>query len=146
MTTEQFIEEVNEFLSNINEVISGCVLVAANSLSNSIAQRITSTGQDKKGSPYKKYSTGWAKYRQELGLQTDHRSLFLTGEMWNSFKPRPSGTMDCIVEFNNPVNQKKAQDNAKIIGDFIQPSEKEIDLAYDAFNEQLQKEIERMGL
>ena len=146
MTVEQYISKVDQFLANINEVLNGCVLVAANSLSNSIAQRIQSTGTNEKGTPYKPYSVGYAKYRQTIGRQTDHRSLLLTGEMWNSFKARPSGTLECIVEFNNAANQKKAQDNAKIIGDFVQPSMKEIELAYEAFDEQLQKEIERIGL
>lgn len=146
MTPEKFIEDVNKFISSLEEELDGCVLVAANSLSNSIAQRIQSTGTDKKGSPYKKYSIGWAKIRAESGKQTDHRSLFFSGEMWNSFKPRKSGTLEVIVEFNNAVNQKKAQDNAKIIGDFVQPSDKEIELAYEAFDEQLQKTVERIGL
>ena len=146
MTPEEYIVNVDKFLANIGEELTGCVLVAANSLGNSIAQRITSTGTDQRGNQYKKYSIGWAAYRQSRGAQTDHRSLFLTGEMWNSFKARKSGTLECIVEFNNAVNRKKAQDNAKIIGDFIQPSEKEIGIAYEAFDEQLQKVIERIGL
>lgn len=146
MTPDQYIEKVDKFISNIEQELNGCVLVAANSLGNSIAQRITSTGTDERGNKYKQYSIGWAKYRQSRGAQTDHRSLFLTGEMWNSFKAKPSGTLECIVEFNNSANRKKAQDNAKIIGDFIQPNEKEIELAYEAFDEQLQKVIERIGL
>lgn len=146
MTPEEYIVKVDSFVSNIAEALNGCVLVAANSLRNSISQRIQSTGKDQKGNQYKKYSIGWAAYRQSSGAQTDHRSLFLDGEMWNSFKARPSGTLECIVEFNNAVNLKKAQGNAKIIGDFVQPSMSEIELAYEAFDEQLQKEIERIGL
>lgn len=143
MKVSEYIEAMNNLLNSITEELEGCVLVAANALSNSVAQRVQKTGTDKNGAPYKKYSVGYAAYRQQLGKQVTHRSLYFTGEMWNSFKPKRTGTLECTVGFNNIETYKRAQYNANIIGEFVQPSQKEVELAVEAFNEQLQKVVEK---
>lgn len=106
---------------------------AMSSIEAMVAHRVQNEGRKTDGSLIGggKYSAPYAKYRAAKGRQTAFIDLTMTGGMMTTgFRPVPLGREGWGLGFINAHEYAKYEANTKRFGEFIQPSQEEIEISF----------------
>lgn len=135
MTTEQYSENVKQCILELEKQVPVFVLSFGNNLTEDIKERITTKGQSKNGA-FPKYTPKYDAYKTKKGKNQGFRDLVFTGSLMENFKAFKEGNQ-YQIGFSNDTNKKIAEGNSKWAGveNVIEPTEKEIDMQIDIFQE-----------
>lgn len=148
MTTEQYSENVKQCILELEKQVPVFVLSFGNNLTEDIKERINQKGIDAWGRSfpplsdgYKKFKQAKVKHRKDTKVKNNSdkdvgfRNFSLFNTMLPNFKMYKEGA-GFYMGFNSDIELKKAEGNSKYVGNnIIEPSEKEIDMQIDIFQE-----------
>jgi hypothetical protein len=111
-------------------------------------RRIQSSGTNKDGRKFERYSKIYADRRKRNGLQTRHVDFTDTGRLWNSIKPIVvrNDLFMTIIELlpRDRENQVKLAGQLEKRGNILEPSKKEIETAQKAYEQDITNKLNKI--
>lgn len=131
-----------------NDLLADVAAYAA----QAVKARISLFGDDADGNPIVspssrkigRYAEGYARERQQMGLQTDYVDLTVTGDLMNDFGAHPDGD-GWAAGFSSPEMQQRAAKLDEHFGaDLYGISDAEADEAADYYNHNLGRLLDNL--
>lgn len=142
MTPEQYSDNIKQCILELEQQVPVFVLSFGQYLVSTIKERITTKGEGAKGK-FPKYTPKYDAYKEKKGKNQGFRDLNFTGSLMGNFKTYKVGK-NYEIGFSNDKKQLIAEGNSFGNGkwsgvgyNIIEPSEKEIDIQIDVFQEQI---------
>ncbi len=151
MTIEEYNTRIEGVISDLRGGAHAEVMAqVAQEALTMMRQRVTETGMDAEGRPYKDYSESYKEYKKQEGKYKGFVDFSFTNRMWSNIKltsPQDELRLGTArIKATTPFEQEKLRKNTASRGNILDLTDDEKELLKESYRDEILEIFKRNGL